>query len=123
MRTGKVKIAGHEYVLCFSARVIRNVEEAGYESVEAYMNDGSRQTSHILQLLAWMIDAGDRWETLEGRESPGTITFDDLIDTVGVDDFAELTVAITGAMTGERHVEADPPKKPRAAGVKGARAG
>jgi len=110
MRTGKVEIRGHEYVICLSARVIQNVEDAGYPSIEAFLSDEAHQTGNLFRILAWMIEAGDRWERHEGRESPGTLSYDEILDTIGPEDLEILSASIVQAIVGERHIEAQPPK-------------
>lgn len=95
MRTGKVSIKGREYMTCLSARVLRALEERG--------GDADKELARIMQgkklgdlfwLLAQMIDAGNRYAEMEHLENSGTLSLDELLDSLGPDDFEGMTVAM-----------------------------
>ena len=99
MRTGKVEINGKEYLLCFSTRVLMALEERGGSSeAELQRIMDEHKVSDLFWLLEKMIDAGDRYAKLEGIENPGTISGDNLIDLVGVDDYETMFQSIVGAV-------------------------
>jgi len=123
MRTGKATINGHEYVLCLSARVMQNVEDMGYASLERFLTDEAHQTRNLFRILEWMISAGSAWERHEGREDPGTISYDEMMDTVGPEELEQLTVSITSAIVDDRKIEAVPPKNAKTTRGKKAQAG
>ena len=45
-----------------------------------------------------MIDAGDRYAKIEGIDNPGTISYDELVDTLGVDEYQDVFGAIAEAV-------------------------
>ena len=99
MRTAKAKIHGKEYLICFSTRVLMALEEregdisAGLEKIMK-----TQKVSDVFWLLAQMIDAGDRYAKIEGIDNPGTISYDELVDTLGVDEYQDVFGAIAEAV-------------------------
>lgn len=111
MRSGKITVNGHEYVICMSTRVLMGLEEKGL-TLESVFADEKHQITNIFTLLALMIDAGDRWSKMNGEESPGTITLDELMDSTAVDQYQDIVAGITSTLAESgRNVEATPPKK------------
>lgn len=99
MRTAKAKIHGKEYLICFSTRVLMALEEREGDSsagLEKIMK--TQKVSDVFWLLTQMIDAGDRYAKIEGIENPGTISYDELVDTLGVDEYQDVFGAITEAV-------------------------
>ena len=99
MRTAKAKIHGKEYLICFSTRVLMALEEREGDSsagLEKIMK--TQKVSDVFWLLAQMIDAGDRYAKIEGIDNPGTISYDELVDTLGVDEYQDVFGAITEAV-------------------------
>lgn len=99
MRTAKAKIHGKEYLICFSTRVLMALEERegdGSAGLEKIMK--TQKVSDIFWLIAQMIDAGDRYAKIEGIDNPGTISYDELVDTLGVDEYQGVFGAITEAV-------------------------
>lgn len=128
MRTGKVTINGIEYPLCFSTRVLVTLEERGRaegkssdEVMAEIMGgaDGGVSVMKSFWLLAAMIDAGVRYQRLNGGCDLTAPTADDLIDTVDPEDYGAIFAAMAAAVTGgqERTVEAKPPKNSKNAGA------
>lgn len=113
MRTGKIEINGKEYLLCFSARVVRDcVERYGNtESVFQALSEGTEieQMDESFWMLAKMIDAGARYARLEGIENPQPLDQDALYDIFGVDDLLEMRTKIMGTVVGgsEREIETE----------------
>ena len=95
MRTGKVKIRGKDYITCFSTRVLLALEEREGNSDKALQQILSNgKVTDMFWLLAQMIDAGDRYAKIEGLDNPGTLTFDEIIDSIGVDDYKTMFDAL-----------------------------
>ena len=99
MRTAKAKIHGKEYLICFSTRVLMALEERdGDSSAGLGKIMKTQKVSDVFWLLAQMIDAGDRYAKIEGIDNPGTISYDELVDTLGVDEYQDVFGAITEAV-------------------------
>lgn len=99
MRTGKVKIRGKDYITCFSTRVLLALEEREGNSDKALQQILSNgKVTDMFWLLAQMIDAGDRYAKIEGLDNPGTLTFDEIIDSIGVDDYETMFDALAEAV-------------------------
>lgn len=98
MRTGKVTVNGKEYLLCFSTRVIMALQKQG--DIESVLNKivEENDIQGLFNVLSLMIDAGARYAKLEGIQNPEPISFDDLVDSVGLDDYNELLTSISDAI-------------------------
>ena len=109
MRTAKIEIEGREYLLCFSARVVRAVTER-YGGVEAI--DGALSGSEAVWLLATMMDGGARYAKLNDIDNPPALTADELLDVLDISDFGRLKDKIAETITNGKsvNVEAEPPK-------------
>ena len=116
MRTGKIEVHGKEYILCFSARVVRACSEryGGIERIGNVLMEGTQaeQMDESFWLLEKMMEAGARYAKLEGVENPAPLSFDDLYDLCGMDDLAEMKASIfrTVSNGNERTVEVVPEK-------------
>ena len=123
MRTAKIDICGREYLLCFSARVVRAVTEryGGMERIDEALSgkDGTdaepsavKALDEAVWLLAAMMDGGARYAKLNGLETEPPLTADELLDVMDLNDFGQLRTKITEAVVSgrETHVEADPGK-------------
>lgn len=116
MRTGKIEISGKEYLLCFSARVVRDCAER-YGDIKDIFSvltkaEETKQMDESFWLLAKMIDAGDRYARLEGIENPAPLSQEDLYDIFGVDDLLDMKTKIMDTVTNgnEREIETEPEK-------------
>lgn len=116
MRTGKIEVNGREYLLCFSARVVRACAER-YGSVDKIGDALSAGTEmevmdECFWLLAEMMDAGSRYAKLEGMENPAPLSMDALYDTCSMEDIANMKARIFETVTNgnERMVETEPEK-------------
>lgn len=99
MRTGKITLAGREYLLTFSTRVLRDVMEH-YGSMEAmYASLTDKADANMLSTSVWMlarmIDAGARYAQKNGIPNPEPLTEDDIYDITDINDFAGLRTAIS----------------------------
>lgn len=138
MRTAKIEIGGREYLLCFSARVVRAVTEryGGVEYIDSALSgrpqrgdaapeavdgqnpaaesafDAVRALDEAVWLLSAMMDGGARYAKLNDLDNPPVLTADDLLDVLDLSDFSRLKSKIAETITnGERrNVEATPPK-------------
>lgn len=116
MRTGKIEISGKEYLLCFSARVVRDCAER-YGDIKDIFSilteaEETKQMDESFWLLAKMIDAGARYARLEGIENPAPLSQEDLYDIFGVDDLLDMKTKIMDTVTNgnEREIETEPEK-------------
>ncbi len=118
MRTGTIKLRGKTYLVCISARVMIALEEKmGAEADTALEHVLTGQESkQLFWLLAQMIDAGDRYAKLEGLDNPGTVSEEELIDLVGLDDLQNLfrDTAVAAAVSTKQKVETRAPKNAEA---------
>ncbi|HJC21887.1 MAG TPA: hypothetical protein H9707_09045 [Candidatus Butyricicoccus avicola] len=117
MRTGKVTIHGKEYLLCFSTRVLMALEEREGDSQKGLTRIlKDEKISDLFWLLEQMIDAGDRYAKIEGIDNPGALSFDQLMDTVGVDEYNEMFGALVSAVSegNKPKVEVKPGKNAKA---------
>ena len=116
MRIGKIKINGREHLLCFSARVVRSCSER-YGSIDKIPDALSKGTEAEIMdesfwLLAEMMTAGDRYAKLEGLENEKPLSVEELYDTCGMEDIANMKTRIfeTVSNGNERMVEVEADK-------------
>lgn len=111
MRTGSVNLQGQTFPICLSTRVVMALEEKGL-TLETVFQDESKQLTNVFFLLSKMLEAGYNWQRLNGEEPKKPPTLDDIIDTVGVDDYEPIINSIAETLHGsQRNVEARPAKK------------
>lgn len=109
MRTSNIKINGKDYLLCMSNRVLTDLENKG-KSLETFLADGEKTVTNICWLLRRMSEAGRAYAKLAGMGDYAAINEDELLDASGSDDYEEYMRAIIEAASGERKVDAEPPK-------------
>lgn len=109
MRTSKIVIGGKEHLLCMSNRVLVELESKG-KSLENFLTDDGKTITNICWLLRKMSEAGTAYAKIAGLGDYPAITEDEILDVSGSDDYEAYMVAITQAATGERKVDAEPPK-------------
>lgn len=116
MRTGRIEVNGKEYLLCFSARVVRSCAKryGSIENIDAALNAGTEveQMDECFWLLAEMMEAGNRYAQEEGICNPEPLDFDTLYDVCGMDDILNMKESIfkTVSSGNEREVETEPEK-------------
>lgn len=115
MRTSFIKIGGKEYMLCMSNRVLTDLESKG-KSIETFLSEGDKTITNICWLVRRMSEAGCAYAKLAGLGDYPAITEDEILDVSGSDDYDEYMRAIVEAASGERKIDAEPPKN-----VKGTR--
>ena len=109
MRTSYIKIGGKEYMLCMSNRVLTDLEAKG-KSLETFLTESDKTITIICWLLRRMSEAGCAYAKLAGLGDYPAITEDEILDASGSDDYDEYMRAIVEAASGERKVDAEPPK-------------
>ncbi|MDD3394174.1 MAG: hypothetical protein PHG19_05990 [Anaerotignum sp.] len=117
MRTGRIEINKKEYLLCFSARVIRACSQR-YGSVDKIgealtKGEEVEVMDECFWLLSTMMAAGARYAKLEEIPNPEPLSYDDLYD---VSDLLDLSTAKerifeTVAEGNKREVEVEPDRK------------
>lgn len=113
MRTGKITVNGKEYILCFSARVIRAcIERYGaLEKIDDVLSgkDTLRSLDESFWILAQMMQAGERYAEMEGLDHHRALTADELYDTFDAESMEQLKWHIASTMSAgaERHVETE----------------
>ena len=116
MRTAKISLAGREYLLCFSTRVMRSCTEryGGVDKINDALSieDPAHALDEIIWLIGALMDAGARYARLNGLDSPEPLSCDDLYDATGIDDLTGLKGKIAETITNGRTptLEAAPPK-------------
>lgn len=116
MKTAKMNVAGKDHTLCFSLRVVRDCADkfGGMDKLSEALTGGTQQEQfdNVIWLLSRMMDAGERYDKLEGRPSEKALSVDDLLDLQGVDDLASLKSTIFETMdNGGEAVETEPEEK------------
>ena len=109
MRTSFIEINGKKHMLCMSNRVLVDLEDRG-ASLETFLTDTNKTVTNICWLLRRMSEAGRAYAKLAGLGEYPTITEEEILDTSGSDDYEEYMRAIIEAASGERKVDAEPPK-------------
>lgn len=109
MRTSQIKIGGKEYLLCMSNRVLVDLESKG-KTLENFLTDDGKTITNICWLVRRMSEAGKAYAKLAGMGDYPAITEDEILDASGSDDYEEYMRAVIEAASGERKIEAEPPK-------------
>ena len=109
MRTSKLKIGDKEYLLCMSNRVLVDLEEKG-KSLETFLTDDQKTVSNICWLVRRMSEAGRAYAALAGLGDYPAISEEQILDASGSDDYEEYMRAVIEAASGERKIDAEPPK-------------
>lgn len=123
MRTPTIEIKGKKCLMCFSARAISACNDK-YGNIDNLYNkmgasDGSGLCD-VLWFISVLLEAGDRYAKRNGIENPTPQSYDDLLDTYGLDDIEDLTKAIKKAVKdgSEETVEIEETKKAKTTGSK-----
>ncbi len=105
MRVVQVPIGGKEYTMVHSLRTDMEVDE---------LSKTMSPLRKTLESIVIMLNAGYAWAKKQGKDALVPPTFDQLSEDYDADDLQEWIKSMQEAMTGERHVEAKPPKKDEA---------
>lgn len=100
MRTGSITLNGTPYTLCLSTRVLANLEDrtgkaAGEALAEVMENP---RVTDVFWLLHQMILAGAKYDGLLEAKAEPVPTLDELLDNIGLDDYASVIPSIVGAV-------------------------
>lgn len=113
MRTAKIKINKKEYLLCFSARVMRDCSEryGNAENIGKALTEGTeaQKMDESFWLLSAMMDAGAKYAKVEDISTPPPLSYDALYDLCGMDDLLDMQTKIfeTIADGSERRIETE----------------
>ena len=113
MRTAKIEINKKEYLLCFSARVMRDCSEryGDAENIGKALTEGTevQKLDESFWLLSAMMDAGAKYAKVEGISTPPPLSYDALYDLCGMDDLLDMQTKIfkTIADGSERRIETE----------------
>lgn len=114
MRTAKIEINGKDYLLCFSTRVMRDCAKryGGLENIGGVISgdDAMKTLDESIWLLAQMMAAGAKYAKLEGIETPEPLSYEDLYDAFGVDDWLSLKAKVMETISEgtRREIETEP---------------
>lgn len=114
MITSKISIAGREYLLAMSTRVMVKIENHG-GSLQKMLGDSDHIMTNVSSLLMWMSEAGRVYAAMTTGEKYEALTEEVMMDMVGPDDLQGFQDAIISVAQGDRKVDAEPPKNAEAA--------
>ena len=97
-----------------SNRVLVDLEERG-KTLETFLSEDTKTITNICWLLRRMSEAGRAYAALTGLGDYPAITEDEILDASSSEDYEEYMRAIIEAATGERKIDAEPPKNAEAA--------
>ena len=113
MRTATVKVLGEVHILCLSTRAKIEIDEkfGGLDAAFAKLtSDDSRSVLETtFSLMEILMRAGDIYAKRVGMSNAKTITADDMLDLIGIDDLPELISALRDAIVNgaKREVEVE----------------
>ena len=113
MRTSIIRINNTDHILCMSNRVLVDLESRG-QNLQSFLSDTNKTITNICWMLRRMSEAGRAYAAMAGLGDYPAITEDEILDTSGSDDYDEYMRAIIEAASGERKVDAAPPKNAEA---------
>lgn len=103
MKTGTIKIAGKSHLICLSTRVIVEIEDR-FGDYESGLNEimAAKKIKDLFWLISRMIAAGTRYAAMEGLETAGNLTEDELYDLTDVGSyesiFSDAIAAVAGGL-------------------------
>lgn len=115
MITREVKILEKTYLMCFSNKVLQEMEQKGI-SINDLQKSG-KPVNEMVDLVVAAINSGAVYAKHTGLEGYETIEKDFLTEVTGIDDLNNLITALTECMIGNRQIDAVPGKNAEAAPV------
>ena len=112
MRTKEIRIGKVTYLMVMNNAVLEGMEERGISLQDI---GGDKPVSNLLSLLFLMIKGGSDYAALTGQGDYPVIEEKALAILTGPEDYADFLAAITEVATGDRRVDATPPKNAAAA--------
>ena len=113
MITRDIQIGKHTYKTCFSTRVVMALEARGGDADKELQRIlDERKVADMFWLLHQMLSAGRRYSILEGEDPPPEISYDNLLDLVGMDDYGSMFAQMAATIADDKTptVIADPAK-------------
>lgn len=104
-RVGRLTIAGKEYPAAINARVLTDLEAKGI-SMDAVLSDDGRRWANLVILITLAIKTGAR---LSGCDAVD-VTEDQIADSIDITELTDLAGQVATLISGDRTVEAEPPK-------------
>lgn len=105
MKLIEVPIGNQTYYARFSTRILvaledRNQDKGGPGDAQAELNAimASGKMSALFWLLAQMLEAGRRAAELEGMTPPPAITYEELLDKTGLEDYDQMFTLVSQAI-------------------------
>lgn len=108
MRTREIDIGGSNYLLVMNNFVLEGMEKQGINLQDI---GSDKPVSNLLCLLHLMIVGGRDYAALTKAGDYPEISAEHLAILTGPEDYGRILEAITEVATGERRVDATPPKK------------
>lgn len=105
MKLIEVPIGGQRYYARFSTRILVALEERSaanggsgdpQEELNSIMASG--KMSALFWLLAQMLEAGRKAAEMEGLTPPPAITYDELLDKTGLEDYDQMFTLVSQAI-------------------------
>ena len=119
MKLVEVPIGNQVYYARFSLRVMTALEDrslirGGSGDSQAELDDilASNRPSGIFWLLAQMLEAGRKAAELDGLNAPPQLSYEELLDRVGLEDFDDMFTLVSKALYADSNptVETAPAK-------------
>lgn len=96
-RTATITLGGNTYTLCYSTRVLAEIEETGV-SYRDFVETLADKVSSRITLLAALMRAGYKYDRDQGKAPPEPMTEEELLDNTYVGDQAAIYKAIMDAL-------------------------
>lgn len=119
MRTATVKIGGKEFEACVSTALLIKLEErtgkSGTEAMKEMLTGENIRIADVFWLINEMLQAGFRYQKLQGEDPAQPPALEDLQDLVGVDEYKQLFAGINAAVRSGTtpEVTVEPSKNPK----------
>lgn len=101
MKVTNIKISGIDYPAVFSTRVLTNMEEKTGKPFEQAMTEIMQDNS--VTSMFWLVDqllqAGYKYKKAQGVDAAKPPSYDELLDIVGIDEYADLFSQATGSLS------------------------
>ena len=113
MKTKEVEILNKKYLMCFSNKVLQEMEQKNIKIQD--LSSSEHPVSAMVDLVHAAINSGAIYAKHSGEGEYETIEKEYLMEVTGVDDLNDLVNALQVCMIGDRQVDAVPGKNAGAA--------
>lgn len=106
MRKAKITINNEEYTMVLSTRVLLELQDkygSADEGLATLLTSGDIRDA--FWLLSLVLDAGYRYDKHNGIDAKKPPTLDNMIDVIGITDYAKMTESIRAITKAEPEVE------------------